>query len=311
MVEPYVVNVSSVQDFMQCRFRWVIKWLMNRVPRAEGAALSQGKLLHLIFEDYFKGTMSMGEAINFHCNRWPNEPTDEAGILVAQKAVQGIRDLEEALVQWQDKYVFDECLEVEAPFEVEHPFDSAIHIKGRPDYVGVMNGQIWHRQNRGLAAAMNFGVYMELATRHYHEHIYGVALNQKYAASRGLRYGGTFMNLVRKLKYRTNVGKKNEKVKTLDEMFFQHPMTIDFTSPLHEHVMESLLQHIYEMRIVEANFRQNGAMPAPNEKLNGGFNGFTIDPFFRVLTGKISVEDNTYFKDREDMYAPVTDGGEE
>jgi hypothetical protein len=281
---------------------------MNRVPRNESPALAEGKLLHLIFEDYFKGTRSMAEAIEYQCGCWLKEPADEHGLLIAQKAVQGIRDREEALVQWKDQYPVEASLEVEEPFEIEHPLDPAITLRGRPDHVIVMQNAIWHRQNRGLAANMNFGVYMELATRHYHEHVYADALIKKYATmmdETGIHYGGTFMNLVRKLKYRTNAGKKNEKVKTLEEMFFQHPMSIDVESALHQHVMHSLLEHAYEMRRVSAEFLTDGTMPPPNEKMNGGFNGSSIDPFFRVLTGKTDPIDDTYFKQREEMYGPI------
>jgi hypothetical protein len=282
---------------------------MNRVPRNESPALAEGRLLHLIFEDYFKNVRTMDEAIKFRCKEWLETPTDEHGRIVAAKAVQGIEDRAEALVQWKDQYTFDETLEVESPFEIEHPLDPTIHLRGRPDYVGIMNGMIWHRQNRGLAPAMNFGTYMELSTRHRHEHMYAVALAQKYAW-KGLPYGGTFFNLVRKLKYRTYVGRKNEKVKTLDEMFFQHPMVIDLESALHQHVMQTTLAHIYEMRRVQEEFLRDGTMPPPNESMNGGFNGSTIDPFFRVLTGKVDPYDDIFFKDRDEMYpAPELGSG--
>lgn len=308
---PYVVNVSSVQDFMQCRFRWLCKWVINRVPRDESAALSQGKLLHLIFEDHLTGKRPMKEAIRFRRNEWLDTPTDEKGRATAAKAVEGIDDLAEALVQWEDQYVWEvPVLEVEEafelPFRTDDPFVPGmpdIIIRGRPDRVGIMGGQMWHVQNRGLAGSMNFGVYMELATRHYHEHVYARALQRKYQVP----YGGTLFNLVRKLKYRTNVGKKNEKVKTLDQMFFQHPMSIDLTSELHLHVMDSLAYHIAEMWRVEQEYRLIGSVPAANEKMNGGFNGATIDPYFRVLTGKIDLMDDTYFKEREDTYA-ATEG---
>lgn len=297
----YTANGSSVADFEQCRFRWVIKWVMNRVPRNESPALTEGKLLHTIFEDHLKGVRPMADAIKFRCAEALNTPTDQAGRDTIQRAVDGIMDRAEALVLWRDQYEWEiPVLEVEEPFEIAHPMDPHFHLKGRPDRVGVMNGQLWHIQNRGLAAAMNFGVYMELATRHRHEHLYALAISQKYPQ---YPYGGTFMNLVRKLKYRTNVGKNNEAVKTLDQMFFQHPLVIDLKGELHEHVMLSLLGHLKEMERVEKEFREDGTMPSPNEKLNGGFNGSMIDPFFRLLTGKSDVADNRLWKDREDTYA--------
>jgi len=37
--------------------------------------------------------------------------------------------------------------------------------------------------------------------------------------------------------------------------------------------------------------------------MNGGYNGTTEDAFFKVLMREISLDDNEYFKDREDTYA--------
>jgi hypothetical protein len=153
---------------------------------------------------------------------------------------------------------------------------------------------------------MNFGVYMELAKRHYHEHLYAESYALKYPQ---YKVGGTLFNLVRKLKYRTNVGKKNEKVKTLEEMFYQHPMAIDLNSRLHKHVMHSMFEHVRNMQRVEAAYREDGTIPPPNEKMNGGYVGNSIDPYFRVLCGTASIHDNLIFKDREDTYASADDTG--
>lgn len=300
--KPYLVNVSSVSDFMQCRFRWVLKWVENRVPRKESPALAEGKLLHLIFEDHMKGLLTMKESVEYHCAKWKAQATNEHERFIAEKAVAGIMDRAEALEQWTDHWEWDiPVLEAEEPFKIVHPYDDSIEIQGRPDRVGVQNKRLWHVQHRGLAGSMNFAVYTDLAKRHYHEHVYAVALAQKYPQ---YKYGGTMFNLVRKLKYRTNVGKKNEAVKKLSEMFWQWPVSIDLKSPLHEHVMMSLLIHIQEMRRVEEAYNADGQMPAPNEKMNGGFSGSTIDPYFRILTGEASLEDDSLFKDREDTYAP-------
>lgn len=293
---------------MQCRFRWVLKWVENRVPRSESPALAEGKLLHLIFEDHQLGKLTMKESIEYHCAKLKREAKTPSEQYAADKAVLGIMDRAEALEQWKDQWEWTEpVIEIEQAFEIKHPMDPDYHILGRPDRVGAMgNKRMYHVQHRGLMAQMNFPVYIDLAKRHYHEHVYAVALQQKYPQ---YKYEGTLFNLVRKLKYRTNVGKKNEAVKTLDQMFYQQPMSIDLESPLHHHVMASLLAHMQEMRRVEAEYRADGTMPAPNEKLNGGFSGCSIDPYFRILTGEASLEDDNLFKDREDTYA-VADPGD-
>ena len=308
MSEPYVVNVSSVQDFMQCRYRWYCKWVLNRVPRHEGPALDAGKLLHTIFEEnsregtplqkaaFTQSYMYQCETVNY------NEPERTT----RTKALKTIHDLYEAWPLWNDIYEMTiPNLEAEEPFEIEFPECPGVIFRGRPDRVCLMEGQIWHVQNRGLAASMNFATYIRLARRHYHEHLYAEHLARKYADLGP--YGGTLFNLVRKLKFRTNAGKKNEKVKTGPEMFWQFPMSIDLQSQQHRDVMDSLFGHVAEMQDVQRRTRSctfgKQWLPAPNDKMNGGFNGSTEDPFFKLIMREITLDDNRYFKNREDTYA--------
>jgi len=307
--KPYFVNVSSVQDFMQCRFRWWCKWVMNRVERDEAPALTAGKLLHVIFEEAHKKGIPLDEAaaqqideLNAHL---ATNAEDERELAAGEKARKVIEDLGEGLKLWKDKYPFDiPVLEVEEPFEISFKELADVVFRGRPDRVSVMQNSIWHVQNRGLAAGTNFGIYIATAKRHYHEHLYAEHLAMKYPQ---YKYGGTMFNLVRKLKYRTKVTKSNPagETKTADELVFQHPMTINLKSGLHKHVMLSLFQHVADMQEVIRKWEENEDIPAPNEKLNAGPFGNRVDPYFRVLTGEITLDDNEVFKDREDTYAPA------
>lgn len=312
MTEPYYVNVSSISEFMQCRYRWLSKWVLNRVPRDEAPALGGGKLLHLIFEDYLTGKYTMEQSVEHHCQKYREEMsglTDAREIDNGEKAIKIIDDLKEALPLWKDKYHFTEpVLEVEEPFEIEFPELPGVIFQGRPDRVGICSGMVWHVQNRGLAAGVNFATYIALAKRHYHEHLYAEALSRKYAY-RELKYGGTMFNLVRKLKYRTGVTKKKPlgKTKTAKDMFFQHPMSINMNSEQHRDVMEAMFEHVRDMQATKRRYINSKCtwMPAPNEKLNGGPYGNATDPYYRLLVGEITLADDKVFKDRESTYAPL------
>ena len=295
------VNVSSVNDFMQCRFRWWAKWVMNRVPVATAPALDGGKLLHLIFEDAFKG-QNIQSAARTRCGEYRKligtaHPASRIG---AMEAAEQIEDLIEALPLWQDKFKITKVLEVEQAFEWPDPVIPGLIWVGRPDRRVLASGRTWHVQNRGLAAGMNFGTYCRLRKRDYHEHLYAEEAAFKY-----LKWpvGGSVFNLVRKLKYRTNVGKKNEKTKTAEEMFYQQAMAINLKSPLHKSVMQSLRGHVLEMNRVRHEWEAEGIVPSPNEKQNGGYGGNSEDPYFKVLIGEITLNDPDYFKEREDLYA--------
>jgi hypothetical protein len=308
---PYVVNVSSVQTFMQCRYRWVCQWVYNRVPRREGDALHLGKAIHVIFERHFREgvplqSAAFTERYALQCQMVDMKPWDRE---VAQKTLDKLEDLHEAWPLWRDTYPMDvPVLEVEEPFTIEFPQMPGVVFRGRPDRVCVASDQVWHVQNRGLASSMNFATYARLAKRHTHEHLYAEHLARKYADA-GL-YGGTLFNLVRKLKFRTNVGKKNEKVRTAAEMFWQHPMSVRLDSLNHRTVMEDLFDHVDEMRRVEQRVREGGWLPAPNDRLNGGYAGNSEDVYFRLMIGEIDLHDDRYFKPREETYTePRLDGG--
>ena len=307
----YVVNVSSVQDFMQCRYRWTAKWVYNRVPRAEGPALLTGKVIHRIFESYFLNGTPLQDAATAEIvvlkDALPGYDKFERP--TAEKTLTMLADLHEAWPLWRETYPMDvPVLEVEAPFEIEFPECPGVIFRGRPDRVCISAGLIFHVQNRGLASTMNFGTYARLAKRHAHEHLYAEHLSRKYAMDGD--YGGTLFNFVRKLKFRTYAGKKNEKVRTAAEMFWQHPMSVNLKSVQHRDVMLDLFDHVAEMRRTEERVLNGGRWPAPNDKMNGGFNGSSEDPFFKLMIREIKLSDDDVFKDREDTYVATEPGQE-
>lgn len=301
MSTNYRFNVSSVQDFMQCRRRWAYKWYFNRVPVRDSKALTFGKMLHRVFEEYFTG-MPMNDAIDLVIMEGHTQAVaDIHSSYAVHEAIDSLRDLREPLNLWRDLWVWEvPVLEVEEPFVYD--LGAGLEAQGRPDRVGVLgaDGRIYHVQNRGLAAQMNFPLYIDLQRRSFHEHLYAEALFHKY---RDRDYGGTFFNLVRKLKYRTNVGKKNEAVKSLDQMFYQQPMVIDVNSSEHKRVMDDLREWGREMSAMVVALNE-GWLPPPNDKMNGGFNGCTEDPYFGVIVGRKDLF-GPDFKDREDTYAPT------
>jgi hypothetical protein len=219
-----------------------------------------------------------------------------------QDAIEELAKYEEVMGLWKDKYPVGPSVEVEAAFEYPHPDDSSILLVGRPDRVAPLWGRLMHWQNRGLNASLNFGTYMELAKRHLHEGLYAWAMRKKYP---DVPYGGTGFNLMRKLTYRGKPTKACPEGKILhgpDEIFFQD--IIPFTEKRCEGILAEIKWYVDEMRRTRIE-AQNGRIPYPNEKQNGGYFGNSIDPFFKVLEGEIDLEDNRYFKNREDMYTNV------
>lgn len=301
----YHVNVSSMQEFAQCRFRWWCKYVMNRVPVAESPALDAGKLLHRIFERHFSGTCSLVQAASLECAAYREmiALAHSTAQTSALKALSLIEDLAEALPLWEEKFPIDEVLEVEQSFEMQDEENDDLIWLGRPDRIVRIGRGIWHTQNRGLAASMNFGTYTRLGNRHYHEHLYAEAMSKKYCTGKKkLKYEGVIFNLVRKLKFRTNVGKKNEATKTAAEMFWQGPLNIDLNGPIHRGVMHTMRQHAEDMLWCQRKWEDDEYIPPSNDKMNGGFSGSCEDPYFRVLIGEVQLDDDSVFKNRELMY---------
>lgn len=293
---------------MYCRFRWLCKWVENRVPRNEPRPFRFGKLFHKLFEAHLKDGLTMEAAIAQAREEWiaevrqqdPNSPE-------WVDALEDLETMEEPLLLWKDQYPFDgPLLEVEKPHLVPFPGDTNIIVKIRPDRVQVRKGKMWHVQHKALAANKSFQTFVELQKRSYHEHIYAEGLVREYP---NIPYGGTHFDLYRKLKYRRKptikqvaAGEQGAILNPIERLFWQHPMPVDLSSPLHLHVIHSLHQHIVEMREVEWKYRKYGITPAPNEGANGGFYGGTPDEYFHVLVGDYDLSNDEKFKDREDTY---------
>lgn len=290
-----VINISSILDFMSCRWRWYIKWVLNREPREVNGARDFGKALHQIFEFHHKYG-SMVYAIETVKNLYAENDS----------VLEEINKYAEVLTLWKDQYPIVKTLEVETPFEHPHPYDSSLWIRGRPDRVVVLWDKIWHVQNRGLAQNLNFDTYLELAKRHLHEGIYAWASRIKYPE---MDYGGTIFNLMRKIKYRGVPTKKDPDGKILrhpKEIFFQG--LVAYPQSRSTEMLEEVLWYVNEMRRVkEEATKPFGQIPKPNETINGGYYGGKIDTWFRLLEKEISLNDDKYFKDREDTYATIQD----
>lgn len=302
----YTVNVSSINDFMQCRYRWLCKWVLNRVPRTEGRALTFGKLLHKVFEYKLTDTLTMTEAIELQREAWSRAlyaTTDPDEKATAVDALIDIDHYTDALKLWEDQYPFEiPVLEVEQPFRYTADEYSASDIAfvGRPDRMGVLWGKLYHVQNRGLAANTHFRQYTRLARRHLHEHVYAWAMKKKYPQ---YQYGGTVMNLLRKVKYRSNPSKAFPTGRIL------HPISdvlwqdiVNISPEENEKMMHEAVLYAQEMRAAEFRYREYGEMPLPNENMNNGYFHNTIDPYFLVLQGEVELSDNKLFKDREVLY---------
>jgi hypothetical protein len=308
--EPFVVNISSVYAFKACPLRWYYGWVLNRVPRGGTTPMEFGKLLHLIFESHLgERQWTMDQAIGYWSEKWVQHAEETYGGVDsieykdALAAVEELDSFAEPLGQWKDKYPVGESIAVEKPFELPHPLDPSILVRGRPDREALIWGRLCHIQNRSLDGNINSETYAELMKNNYHELIYAWARSVLYS----LQYpqGGTLLNLLKKVKYRDKRKKdpagnpRGKIIRDLSALMSQ--WMVPMSDRLIERALIDLKWDADQMRRIIFDAK-NGKLPSSNRKMDGGFFGNKIDPYFYVITGKRDLMDNTYFKDRENTY---------
>jgi len=283
------VNVSSIHDFIRCRKRWLFTWYLNRVPRATPPALEFGILLHKVFEEYFNNP---GQGMRYTLDSF----LVQGGVDAHGPALLDLAYYAPVLEHWEEQYPVEATMEVEQPFALPIPGLDGVNLIGRPDRVVKVWGRLYHMQNRGLDEKKNLALYTELGMRNMHELTYAWALKQKYP---GEEYGGTIYNLLRKVSL-FNRQKKPKYQPPYREVLGQK--MVPMLTPRIEQAMDKVRYFAAEMERTVGLY-EAGAPIGDSDLMDGGFYGNSKDPYFDVLLGKKSLNDNRYFTDRRDPYA--------
>ena len=293
------VNVSSVHDFIRCRRRWIYAWYLGRVPRVEAPALVFGKLLHLVFETHFDG-VPMEEALA-RAKKFAKSHAKIAGTREEETSWNlGLKELEyyePVLKHWTDTYPITRTLEVETSFQMSLP--NGVELVGRPDRVVVIWDSMYHVQNRGLADKIPLALYTELGMRNLHELVYAWALKQKYPE---IPYGGTVYNILRKVTLQDRKG-KDKFVPPYNSVMGQK--LVPMLTPRIEEAVAKVVYYTDEMERTVALW-ESGKMVGDNDLMDGGPYRNSRDPYFEVLLGARSINDDRYFKDRVNLYPEIT-----
>lgn len=209
----------------------------------------------------------------------------------------------EPLDLWTDKFPIESTLEVETPFSFRLP--TGQDFVGRPDRVVIWMGQTFHFQHKTLGGNRDVGDYITAAQRSLHENIYAWALMRKYPER---PYGGSIYNIIRKLKYRSTAkGKTDVILHTIDEIFVQTPISIDFSRV--DATKKEIEILAAKMIRTAGEFERGSVIPSSRDMDTDPYRG-KLDPYFYVLMGERSLDDDRYFKDRENPYEERTDDTE-
>lgn len=287
------ISVSSMLDYLNCPLRWCYAWLDNRVPKRTPRALRIGTLVHEAFELHFNTGDPVGACLaSILAKHNPTFYSDTERTDYAEAA-----RLVEPLDHWTDLYPIDRTLEVEVPFEKLLP--TGLTFVGRPDRVVVIHGRVYHFQHKTVGAAIDLGTYITAARHSLHELLYGWILADKYAHV--APYGGSFYNIIRKLKYRSQ--QKGARFGTVlhqpEEFFLQTSIAIDPT--LQARAIDDLTAISAAMQQTRDLYLAQGRVP-PNRNLDRGRYGSSLDPYLPVILGERSLDDPCWFTDRSDPY---------
>jgi hypothetical protein len=334
------ISVSSIQDFQKCPLRWCFKYLEERVPRYEPTAFTVGKMVHKAFEIHFENPdTKVGWALGDLIADAKDTLLDER----ETKAIAEVEQLKEPLEHWSDFYPIEETLEVETPHSI--PLGSTrkelkeywnLDFKIKPDRVVRIKDTIYHMQHKTISAQRDLATFVEVASHSFHELLYARVLQMKYP---NRQYGGSIFNIVRKLQYKSYAkdavpGKRATKAKAeeIDALplltdkeretklrtwieshrkilhepheFFSQWM-VSITPPHIETAVNDLYILARQMKQVADDYWA-GDLPPCNRQQDEDMFTRRTDPYFDVIMGLTSLEDDTRFMDRVDHYEEVT-----
>lgn len=280
------VNVSAVKAFQKNPRRWLYEYALERIPRSEKrVALDLGTITHLAFARHFQGD-SIERALavaDVHYNDLRDATLRRAQFDQAEDLSSEWKDLRELLAHWKSRYEFS-TLQVEQTLEL--PIPNSHHVLyGTPDRVVHYQGAYYHAQNRTLSGTTPIAPYLRAASLNLHELAYAWLLRE----SGMLPYGGTYFNIVRKLKL---TGAKGKVLHSPEECFVQEFI------PLDDATINAAIETI---RLAADRMEAYAAMPPRDvctEACVLGRFGNSLCPYFGVCTGEESLEDDSLYMDR-------------
>lgn len=290
-------SVSDIQDFHSCPLRWCYRHLEGRVPRSIPTAYHTGSLVHKAYQDYFN-VSSLGTLGTYLEDLLPAHDSPDLLMLseYERKAITECRGLVAPLNEWLDMFPVTETLEVEEAHA--WTLDNGVTFHMRPDRVVIVNDYLFHMQHKTLAASRNMAVFLDVAARSMHELLYFHGLSEKYPDRKN---GGTIYNVVRKLKYKSEAKGKNFG-KILHE---PHEFFCQQTVPISQNHVDRALYDLdwttVRMLTVAEDY-MSGCEPASNHSQDEDMFSKRTDPYFEVLMGRASLDDDTLFMDKEDRY---------
>lgn len=284
------VSVSEIKAFLTDQQEWQYAYILKRSPKRIETALEVGSFWHVLMENFYKKSRSKPAALTA-AQEWLVErldiPMDSNDLEKYEKIQTECAKLMQLFsLHWSDPCPESETIAVEQP--IEHIVQGYALI-GKPDRIIRYQDKFWHMQHRTLSDRTNIPLYLEAAQRDLHELVYAYLCVNHYNLTYD-RWGGTLFNIVRKLSQ-----------KRIDESpesaFVQAFIPID-KRQIFDAIAE-VRQVFTDMEGIRAGIRT----PIANRDMEKGRFGNVLSPYFKVKTGELKLDNDTFFSNTIDRYA--------
>lgn len=277
------VNVSAIKCFQRSQTEWFYRYKLRRVPRRpEEVYFSVGRWWHLAME-HLVSSGSLASTVNYadnqrlviqaEINKYPDPGvyhekfTDETDRLLT------------LMRQMPTRFVPKEVLAVEKTIEAKLPGGDHI-LFGRPDQVIKLHDKFWNLQYKTTSDRTSIPIFVKTRERDLHELAYAWLIAGKYCTPD--TYGGTFLNIVRKLS-----------TKAIRE----RPMTA-FVQELVPISWNEVTRAVKDIGLIadQMDLIEKGETdPIQNRESDVNRYGNVLSPYYDVYTGQVSLFDDYLF----------------
>lgn len=270
-------NVSKLKTFLECEQKGHYKYHDGRSPNRREQALDIGTLWHKLMDARLQG------ATNPQCVQIIEDSFQklfqESDPQYFHKVSHGWKAIEPAFWAWKPNPEW----EVIGTEMVVHRQLPGVRIEGTLDALVKWNGQFWHLQHKTLGASTPPDVYMAFMQRDWHECIY-----QWIAGDTFKPYGGTILNVVRKLSFTT---------------ISANPSHALWSVPIPRD-NDQVMKAVSDMATAISRFEMLKVTndPIQNRSACAGWMGNRLCPYIGVCNGVATLTDDTLFKPTEDRY---------
>lgn len=289
------LNVSDILTFQRCEHEWFCRCLKRRIPKKAEAELAIGTWWHHVMSEFVRDpdqdrTSEKAIALSVQMRNELSRFNEPEAVKTFQITIDNLLHL---FTHYQDPLLSYETLLLEEPLRAPLPgrFQRARdHVLcGTPDrVVRAPDGKIWNIQYKTMSDRTPVPVFVAMAERSLHELIYAFLIMDRLGIQ-AHQYGGTYLNVVRKLASRA----AREKPETA---FVQEFIPIRYSE------VERGLHDVAILGDRMDAIARGDLAPVHNRMADSNRFGNVLSPYFDVRRGYASLDDDTLFMDAPNRY---------